>query len=88
MNNNDDIILEDVVFDDELDNKNEKPIEAEVIYNTQCPICGKIGKKVREIYKVRGFLKKRHFLIGYKSVCNTCGFIGKYSAYRELDGIS
>ena len=86
---NDDIILEDVIFNDEItnENNNDKPINPEVIYNIKCPICGKIGKKVREIYKTRGFLKKRHYLLGYKSVCNTCGFIGNYSAYRDLNDI-
>lgn len=86
MNNNDDIILEDVVFEDEINN-DDKPINPKIIYNIKCPICNKIGKKVREIYKVRGFLKKRHYLIGYKSVCNNCGFIGNYSAYRDLNDV-
>lgn len=87
MDNNDDIVLEDVVFDDENDktNDNDSIIDINIIYGSQCPICGKVGKKVRELYTSIGFLKKRHYLIGYKSVCDTCGFVGNYSAYRNLD---
>ena len=32
MNNNDDIILEDVVFEDEINN-DDKPINPKIIYN-------------------------------------------------------